>query len=190
MTCHPDVTCQASSAAAVLVGWSDGGIIALLVSMRRPDLVSRQVVIGANHHVDGLRPLEPESLFATSYAERSPDGKDHFDVVMAKTVAQFSTEPTLTIEDIATISAPTLVLVGDDDLIELNHTESRYEALPAGRLAIVPGASHAVPLEAPAEVTRLMGLGAARVAAAEAVSRHQTALVQSALSASIRRTAL
>jgi pimeloyl-ACP methyl ester carboxylesterase len=147
---------------AVLVGWSDGGIIALLVSMRRPDLVSRQVVIGANYHVDGLRPLElePESPFATmiatAYAERSPDGKDHFDVVMAKAVAQFSTEPTLTIEDIATISTPTLVLVGDDDLIELSHTASLYEALPAGRLAIVPGASHAVPLEAPAEVARVV----------------------------------
>ena len=39
---------------AVLVGWSDGGIVALLVSMRRPDLVTRQVLIGTNYHHDGL----------------------------------------------------------------------------------------------------------------------------------------
>jgi len=147
---------------AVLVGWSDGGIIALLVSMRRPDLVSRQVVIGTNYHVDGLRPLELETdspigtMIASSYAERSPDGKDHFEVVMAKAFAQFTTEPTLTVDDLATIAAPTLVLVGDDDLMELSHTASLYEALPAGRLAIIPGTSHAVPLEAPAAIARVV----------------------------------
>jgi pimeloyl-ACP methyl ester carboxylesterase len=147
---------------AVLVGWSDGGIIALLVSMRRPDLVSRQIVIGTNYHVDGLRPLDLDpaspigTMIATAYAERTPDGKDHFDVVMAKAIAQFTTEPTLTVDDLATISAPTLVLAGDDDLIELGHTASLYESLPAGRLAIVPGTSHAVPLEAPGEVARLV----------------------------------
>ena len=147
---------------AVLVGWSDGGIIALLLSMRRPDLVSRQVVIGANYHFNGLRPLDfdPDSpvsaMMASAYTERSPDGKEHFDVVMAKAVAQFTTEPTLTVDDLATISTPTLVVVGDDDLVELSHTASLYEALPAGRLAIVPGTSHAVPLEAPSEVARLV----------------------------------
>jgi pimeloyl-ACP methyl ester carboxylesterase len=147
---------------AVLVGWSDGGIIALLVSMRRPDLVSRQIVIGTNYHVDGLRPLELDpasplgAMIATAYAERSPDGKDHFEVVLAKAVALFRAEPTLTVDDLATISAPTLVLVGDDDLVELDHTASLYEALAAGRLAIVPGTSHAVPLEAPSEVARLV----------------------------------
>src|SRR4051794_21670899 len=99
---------------AVLVGWSDGGIVALLVSMRRPDLVRRQVVIGANYHFDGLRPLDldPDSPIGTmigaSYAERSPDGPEHFEAVVAKAVAQFRTEPTLTTDDIATISAPTL----------------------------------------------------------------------------------
>ena len=54
------------------------------------------------------------------------------------------------------MATPTLVLVGDDDLIELSHTASLYESLPAGRLAVVPGTSHAVPLEAPAEVAHLV----------------------------------
>src|SRR4029079_15522439 len=41
---------------AHLVGWSDGAIVALLTSMRRPDLVRRQVLIGANFHYDGMHP--------------------------------------------------------------------------------------------------------------------------------------
>ncbi|MDQ6753669.1 MAG: alpha/beta hydrolase, partial [Actinomycetota bacterium] len=38
---------------------------------------------------------------------------------------------------------------GDDDMATLSHTCSLYEALPAGQLAVVPGASHALPLEQP-----------------------------------------
>ena len=42
---------------AHLVGWSDGGIVALLVALRRPDLVDRLVLIGVNFHFDGMLPI-------------------------------------------------------------------------------------------------------------------------------------
>lgn len=47
-------------------------------------------------------------------------------------------------------------MVGDDDIIALAHTCELYESLPAGRLCVVPGASHALPLEQPEETTRLI----------------------------------
>jgi pimeloyl-ACP methyl ester carboxylesterase len=62
----------------------------------------------------------------------------------------------MTTDDLKGIGAPVLVMVGDDDLPRLDHTCSLYEALPAGQLTIVPGTSHALPLEKPAEVTRLV----------------------------------
>jgi pimeloyl-ACP methyl ester carboxylesterase len=104
--------------------------------------------------------LEPGSPFETAmteaYAERSPDGIEHFGVVVGKAMALFTSELTLTVDDLRTVTTPTLVLVGDDDLIELDHTVSLYESLPAGRLAVVPATSHAVPLEAPAAVAHLV----------------------------------
>ena len=69
----------------------------------------------------------------------------------------FATEPTMTTEDVARITAPTLVVVGDDDVIELSHTCALYESLPAGQLAVVPATSHALPMEKPAEVSRIIG---------------------------------
>ena len=147
---------------AHLVGWSDGGILALLVALRRPELVRRLVLIGANFHFDGLRELDSEGggdfmkMIAAAYADRSPDGADHFPVVVAKTLTMFATEPTMPISDIQTIVAPSLVLVGDDDLVELSHTGALYEALPHGQLAVVPGTSHAVPIEKPIEVSALI----------------------------------
>ena len=150
------------SGPAHLVGWSDGGIVALLVALRRPDLVERLVLIGVNFHHEGTRQISmPEdapflTMIQASYAERSPDGPEHFAVALKKGMALFTTEPTLTTVDLAAVTAPTLVMAGDDDLIEAAHTLALYGALPAGRLAVVPGTSHALPLERPDEVARLI----------------------------------
>jgi pimeloyl-ACP methyl ester carboxylesterase len=147
---------------AHLVGWSDGGIVALLVALKRPDLVLRLVVIGANYHYDGVMPvdMDPDSPLVQelgrSYIERSPDGAEHLEVVFNKSLTMYGTEPTLTTDDIARIVHPVLVVVGDDDIVALPHTVSLYEALPAGQLAVVPRASHALPLEQPDVVTGLI----------------------------------
>jgi pimeloyl-ACP methyl ester carboxylesterase len=153
---------QVGGGPAHLVGWSDGGIVALLVALERPELVGRVVAISANFHHDGVIPgfkVDPQSTFArgisAAYCERSPNGPEHLDVVVGKTFAMWKSEPTLTTLDIGRIPSPTLVVAGDDDVIALSHTCSLYEALPRGQLAIVPRTSHALPLERP---TVLAGL--------------------------------
>src|SRR4051794_11635326 len=147
---------------AHLVGWSDGGIVSLYVALRRPDLVDRMVVIGANFRFDGIHPIEFDpgspvaAMMMEAYAERSPDGIEHFGDMATRFMEMATTEPALTNDDLARIEAPTLVMAGDDDLVRLDHTCALYEALPAGQLAIVPGASHGVPMERPAEVAQLI----------------------------------
>jgi pimeloyl-ACP methyl ester carboxylesterase len=147
---------------AHLVGWSDGGIISLYVALRRADLVGKLVPIGANYHFNGLQPIEldPSSpvmaMIADSYGRVSPDGPSHFPDVVNKSLTMFGSEPAMTTDDLKGIAAPVLVLAGDDDAARLDHTCALYEALPAGELAIVPGTSHALPLEKPAEVIRLV----------------------------------
>jgi pimeloyl-ACP methyl ester carboxylesterase len=145
-----------------LVGWSDGGIVALLVAMRRPQLVDRLVVIGANFNHDGVLPLDlPEhspvaAAMFEAYAARSPDGPEHFGELFEKLLAMATTEPTLSVDDIAPITAPTLVMVGDDDIVRLTHTSELYEALAAGQLCVVPATSHALPIERPNDVARII----------------------------------
>lgn len=145
---------------AHIVGWSDGGIVGLLVALSRPDLVNRLVLIGANFHFEGVLPLEldPDSalpaMMLQSYAERSPDGAEHFEDAFGKFMTMATTEPTLTVDDLRKVTAPTLVMVGDDDLIRMDHTCALYESLPAGQLCVVPRASHALPIEYPDETAR------------------------------------
>lgn len=147
---------------AHLVGWSDGANTALLVALARPELVHKLVAIGANYHFEGVLPFDmvPEAPLAqelgSAYAARSPDGAGHLEVVLEKTFTMYASEPTLTGADLAGISHPVLVAAGDDDMVALSHTVSLYEALPAGQLAIIPGASHALPLEQPDVLTGLI----------------------------------
>lgn len=52
--------------------------------------------------------------------------------------------------------APALVLLGDDDLVSVEHAAQIQRALPDAELAVVPGASHALPMEKPELVNRLL----------------------------------
>jgi pimeloyl-ACP methyl ester carboxylesterase len=149
---------------AHLVGWSDGGIVALLVSMRRPDLVRRQVLIGANFHHEGLLPEfdtgddpdgESVAVLKAIYEGVAVDPA-HWPEFYAKTMRLFREEPELSVEDLAKVTAPSLVLVGDDDCIHHEHTVGLFEALPDAQLAIVPGTSHMLHLEKPDLVNGLM----------------------------------
>ncbi|MFB4419825.1 alpha/beta fold hydrolase [Streptomyces sp. QL37] len=153
---------------AHLVGWSDGGVVALLVAAARPDLVRKAVVIGANFRPGPECFVEPAMLdamtpdgddlafFREMYEAVAPDGAGHWPVVAAKVIDMWRTQPTLTAGDLARIEAPVLTMVGDDDLMTLEHTAALYRAIPGAQLVVVPGASHLVPLEKPGVVGRLI----------------------------------
>jgi hypothetical protein len=51
-------------------------------------------------------------------------------------------EPTLTVADLAGYPGPTLVMVGDDDEIPMDHTLALRQGLPRSQLAVVPGCGH------------------------------------------------
>ena len=68
----------------------------------------------------------------------------------------YHAEPNIPIEDLGRISAPTLVLVGDDDVVPLEHTLELYRAIPNSELAVVPGTSHVHFMEKPSLVNQLV----------------------------------
>jgi len=137
---------------AHLIGWSDGGIIALYVALKRPDLVKSIVAIGANYHYDcgaihDVLTIEISHEDKSKFASRSGQDPELLEVIVRKAYEVWATEPNLTLRDLGRITAPTLILAGDDEPFTSEHTFSMYEALPNARLAIIPGASHYVPKE-------------------------------------------
>lgn len=84
----------------------------------------------------------PPEVLARGYAELSPDGADHYPVVAAKLTRVNWEEPTLTASDLSGVTSRTLVMLGDDDEVTLEHATAMYRGLPDAELAVVPGTSH------------------------------------------------
>jgi pimeloyl-ACP methyl ester carboxylesterase len=99
--------------------------------------------------LDTMADMADSEAMASAYGAVSPDGQEHWTVVVEKAMTMYRTQPTWSLEELRTIQTPTLVVAGDDDLTPLSHSCSLYEALPKGQLAIIPGASHAVGWEKP-----------------------------------------
>lgn len=146
---------------AHVVGYSAGAAVALRIAMRRPDLVDRLVLISGAFHQDGMifRPSaegEPPAELVARYAEVSPDGADHFPVVIGKIAHAFESDLGWTAADLKAVTARTLVLSGDDDLVTLEHTLELYRGLPDGQLAIVPETTHLLLFEKASLCTQLV----------------------------------
>jgi len=140
---------------AHLVGCSDGATVALLVALRRPGLVRRVALVAGVFHRDGWVPETADvddnaaAFLAASYGQVSPDGPGHFPVVAAKMARMHAEEPALTESDLKSVASRTLVMVGDDDEVRLEHAIALYRSLPDAELAVVPGTSHGLLVEKP-----------------------------------------
>ncbi|MEO3747514.1 alpha/beta hydrolase [Plantactinospora sp. B5E13] len=148
---------------ADLVGHSDGGVVALLVAMQRPELVKRLVLISSGFNKHGEAAPDAEwnvdlifEFLGSSYGEVSPDGIDHFRVVATKIGEMAAREPTLEASDVAVVPHRTLVVSADDDIMTLSHMVELYHALPDAEFAVVPGTSHFLTQEKPVLVNTIV----------------------------------
>jgi pimeloyl-ACP methyl ester carboxylesterase len=148
---------------ADLVGHSDGAVVAMLVAIQRPDLVSRLVMISGGFDKSGEAAPDMEfdvdevvQFLGRAYGEVSPDGEEHFPVVVAKIGELMKNEPHVDRTELARIRARSLVMFSDDDLVTLAHAVDMFEALPDAELAIVPGTSHFLTQEKPHLVNALL----------------------------------
>lgn len=143
------------------VGYSDGGILALMLAVRHPELVHRLVISGANISPGGLTDddlaeLRADAPVGNSKASSDDDPPDDAaddevggaedDPPVSEKLRQLwlysPTPDELNPELLKTIRQRTLVISGDHDAIRLEHTMMIYRALPDAQLMILPDTGH------------------------------------------------
>ncbi len=148
-----DLLRQLNAVPADVVGWSDGGIIALVIARRHPDLVRRLVISGASINVEGQRPEEVQALrdhdpddLGAETARSSERGVRSAAAaapsITDKVMRLWLTPVVLEKSDLARIEAPVLVVAGDRDVIRVEHTLEIFASLPHAQLCILPGTGH------------------------------------------------
>jgi pimeloyl-ACP methyl ester carboxylesterase len=140
-----------------VLGWSDGGIIGLLLAIRHPDKVAMLAVMGANLQPDAAYPWAVDGIARvrkriTARLANSSDPKPLR--LQLQLLDLLGNQPHIPLTDLATITVPTLVMAADRDVIRDEHTLSIFHALPKSQLAIFPGATHMIPVQDPARFNR------------------------------------
>jgi pimeloyl-ACP methyl ester carboxylesterase len=139
-----------------VLGWSDGGIEALLLGMRYPDKVKRLVAMAPNLNPSD-EALYPETIELTREALDSmppeardtPQGRREL-----KATEMLLVEPNIDASELGSIEAPTLIMVGDHDVIRPEHAVEIYEHLPNGALKVLSNATHMAPQDDPVRFNR------------------------------------
>lgn len=131
-----------------VVGWSDGGIEALLLGLRHPTKVRKLVAMAANLNPKALYP-ETDKLVRDMLADAGgrPDTPQTRREI--KVTGMMLVEPNIDPANLAKVTAPTLVISGDEDMVRLDHTVQIYESLPNANLAVIPNSTHLVPYDDP-----------------------------------------
>jgi pimeloyl-ACP methyl ester carboxylesterase len=134
-----------------VLGWSDGGIEALLLGIRHPAKVRKLVAMAANLNPTD-QAVRPEVLtLVKGMVDAMPAGDANPQVRRGRKVtAMMLDEPHIDVTALERIAAPTLVMAADHDLIRLEHIVDIFNHVPNSQLVILPNATHLVPFDDPA----------------------------------------
>lgn len=124
---------------AHLLGFSDGGNIAMVFALRHPERVERLILNGANLDARGVKagvqlPIEVGYRIARLFARRNAKALRN-----AEMLGLMVNDPNVRPEELAHITCPTLVVAGDKDMIKDSHTRLIASAIPGAQLAILRG---------------------------------------------------
>ena len=130
-------------AKAHILGFSDGGNIAMVFAMTHPERVGKLILDGANLDASGVKgtiqiPIEIGYRIAKLFARRNPEA-----LKKAEMLGLMVKDPQVKPEELSQIQSPTLVIAGDKDMIKDRHIRLIAESIPGAELSILPG-SHFV----------------------------------------------
>lgn len=136
-----------------LLGFSDGGNIAMVFAIQYPSRVNKLILNGANLSADGVKrttqiPIEIGYKIARKFSDKSDSAR-----LNAEMLGLMVNEPNVTSEELAGIQAKTLVIAGTKDMIKEEHTRLIAASIPDATLQFITG-NHFIASKQPQEFNR------------------------------------
>ena len=136
-----------------LLGFSDGGNIAMVFAMQYPERVNRLILNGANLSADGVKrttqiPIEIGYKIARKFSDKSDSARKKSELL-----GLMVNEPNVTPEKLTEIKAKTMVVAGTRDMIREEHTRLITEHIPGAKLKFIKG-NHFIASKRPKEFNR------------------------------------
>ena len=124
---------------AHVLGFSDGGNIAMIFAMKYPERVLRLILNGANLDAKGVKPsiqipIEIGYRFAKMFAKKSAEARKH-----AELLGLMVNDPNVRPEELSAITAKTLVIAGNKDMIKESQTRLIASSIRDSQLVILKG---------------------------------------------------
>lgn len=124
---------------ATLLGFSDGGNIALTFALKHPERVEKLILNGANLFPSGVKPLfqwpiEVGYCMAKRFAKKDEKARKN-----AEMLGLMVNEPHIEPSELSRLTMPVLVIAGTKDMIKESHTKLIYSSLPNAKLEIIKG---------------------------------------------------
>lgn len=141
---------------AHIVGFSDGGNVALEIALNYPNRINKLIIAGANLNPAGLQlSVQIKDLmfflllkFLSIFSKKAKHKSEVVDLMV--------NQPNFTTDEISTLNIPTLVLAGEFDMIKREHTELIADSIPNAQLNILPGTNHFIFENDPAKATLII----------------------------------
>ena len=140
---------------AHILGFSDGGNIALSFALKYPQRVRKLILNGANLDPLGVKlhvqiPIVLGYHLARLFAGKRPEARRRMELL-----GLMVNEPHFAPQDLRKLELPALVIAGDRDMIRDRHTRLIADSLPNARLAILKG-NHFIANQRPEEFNRVV----------------------------------
>jgi pimeloyl-ACP methyl ester carboxylesterase len=140
------------------LGFSLGGLALMDAAIRWPDRFDRFVFASGHVRPDGYHPditdpsrwatstrMPTAEAFAAMRSERerlAPPGDAGLEAFMTKMQPTIQGFTGWSDEELARVTARTLIMIGDHDFVTVEHAALELELIPDARLAVVPNATH------------------------------------------------
>lgn len=138
---------------AHILGFSDGGNIALSFALKYPRRVKKLILNGANLDPWGVKLHVQLPIVLGYHAARLFAGKRPAARRKMELLGLMVNEPHFAPQDLRKLELPALVIAGDRDMIRDGHTRLIADSLPNARLAILKG-NHFIANQNPEEFNR------------------------------------